>query len=238
MSTKRAPGTDHDDDVRHGVPRLIIFDVNETLSDMAPMQQRFSDVGVPAELATSWFAGLLRDGFALTAVGSSAPFAQIAAESLRIVLHGRALDRDLDDAVTHVMDGFAALAVHADVVDGIRALGDLGASLVTLSNGSATVAEALFDRAGVTEQFERLLTVEDAAGWKPAPEAYQYALDECDVDPADAMLVAVHAWDIDGAARAGLRTAWVNRSDAPYPSYFTAPELAVTTLPDLAEHLR
>ena len=29
-------------------PRLLIFDVNETLSDMAPMAGRFEDVGAPA----------------------------------------------------------------------------------------------------------------------------------------------------------------------------------------------
>ena len=57
------------------LPRLLIFDVNETLSDMSPMAKRFEDVGAPAHLATTWFAGLLRDGFALTAVNSSDSFA-------------------------------------------------------------------------------------------------------------------------------------------------------------------
>jgi 2-haloacid dehalogenase len=50
---------------------VLIFDVNETLSDMAPMAARFEDVGAPACLAKTWFAGLLRDGFALAAVNAS-----------------------------------------------------------------------------------------------------------------------------------------------------------------------
>ncbi len=29
-------------------PELIVFDVNETLSDMSPMAQRFADVGAPS----------------------------------------------------------------------------------------------------------------------------------------------------------------------------------------------
>jgi 2-haloacid dehalogenase len=37
-------------------PRVIVFDVNETLSDMAPMAGRFADVGAPDLLATVWFA--------------------------------------------------------------------------------------------------------------------------------------------------------------------------------------
>ncbi len=218
-------------------PRLLIFDVNETLSDMSPMAKRFEDVGAPAHLATCWFAGLLRDGFALTAVESSDSFAHIAAESLRVVLHGLPLNRGAADAVGHIMDGFAGLGVHADVPDGIGALGGLGIRLVTLSNGSASVAQALFDRVGIRGHFERLLTVEDAGRWKPAPEAYAYALQQCGVDPKDAMLVAVHPWDIDGASRAGLATAWVNRTGGPYPEYFEAPDLRAVSLTDLADQL-
>lgn len=63
------PSADHP--VSPGGPRrptLLVFDVNETLSDMSPMGQRFEDVGAPAHLAKTWFAVLLRDGFALTAV--------------------------------------------------------------------------------------------------------------------------------------------------------------------------
>lgn len=51
------------------------------------------------------------------------------------------------------------------------------------------------------------------------------------------LLVAVHPWDIHGAARAGLGTAWVNRSGAPYPAYFAEPDYTVTSLPELARTL-
>jgi 2-haloacid dehalogenase len=87
--------------------------------------------------------------------------------------------------------------------------------LVTLSNGSSSIAEQLLEEAGVREQFEALLTVEDAALWKPAKESYAYALERCGVDPADAMLVAAHPWDTHGASRAGLGSAWLNRTGVP-----------------------
>lgn len=218
-------------------PTVIVFDVNETLSDMSPMGKRFEDVGAPAHLAASWFAGLLRDGFALTAVDASEPFARIASEMLRGSLSGRPLNRGTEEAVQHVMDGFAGLDVHADVPEGVRALRGMGIRLVTLTNGSTSVAEALFDRAGIGDQFDAFLTVEDAGAWKPARRAYAYALRRCGVDPMDALLVAVHPWDIDGAARAGLGTAWINRSGGPYPGYFTAPHRTARSLTDLAEQV-
>jgi 2-haloacid dehalogenase len=219
-------------------PTLIVFDVNETLSDMAAMGQRFESVGAPAHLATTWFAALLRDGFALTAAGTSAPFAQLAAEALRISLDGLVLTCAPQDAVEHILAGLSSLEVHADVVDGIAALHALGIRLVTLSNGSASVAQGLLERAGIRHRFEALLSVEQAGAWKPAAGAYTYALEQCAVDPGDAMLVAVHPWDIDGAARAGLGTAWVNRTGGPYPEYFTGPDLAPTSLVELADQVR
>ncbi|WP_300384001.1 haloacid dehalogenase type II [uncultured Nocardioides sp.] len=220
-----------------GRPAVLVFDVNETLSDMTSMGRRFQEVGAPAGLATTWFAGVLRDGFALTAVGVNESFATIAAQALRVVLDAHPLDRVVEDAVRHIMDGFADLPVHADVPEAIAALRAGGIRLVTLSNGSGAVAEALFDRAGVRGHFEALLSVEDAALWKPAAAAYAHALERCDAHPMDAMLVAVHPWDIDGAGRAGLATAWVNRAGGPYPAHFRAPDLEVRSLTELADRL-
>lgn len=219
-------------------PDLVVFDVNETLSDMSPLAARFEDVGAPNLLAQTWFAEVLRDGFALAASGMAEPFSRLTAETLRLKLEGQDLDRDLDEAVEHVLSGFAALAVHPDVPEGLNALAELGVRLVTLSNGSAQVAETLLEHAGVRPLFERLLSVEEAGIWKPASGAYDYALAACGVAPEGAMLVAVHPWDINGAARAGLGTAWINRAEGRYPAHFTAPDLAVASLPELARAIR
>jgi 2-haloacid dehalogenase len=216
---------------------LVVFDVNETLSDMAPLAARFEEVGAPGRLAGTWFAGLLRDGFALTVGGENPPFASLAAEGLRMQLAGAAIDRNLEEAVAHVMEGFSALRVHPDVPEGLRTLAGLGIRLVTLTNGSTTIAQHLLSEAGVENCFESFLSVEQAGVWKPAREAYAHALNHCGVEAADAMLVAVHPWDTDGARRAGLASAWVNRAGGRYPAYFLAPDLQVPSLINLAQQL-
>lgn len=217
-------------------PRLVVFDVNETLSDMSPMQQRFADVGMPKAAAGSWFAGLLRDGFALTVTGDNPAFAELAAESLRVLLGDRDEDR-LEDDVQHVMSGFTSLSVHPDVVEGVQALRDLGLRLVTLSNGSASVAQGLLERAGIADCFTDLLSVADAPAWKPARSAYDYAVQACGVSVEETMLVAVHPWDIQGAHEAGMQTGWIDRAGGRYPSFFTAPDVTSTGLVDLARAL-
>jgi len=208
-------------------PKVIVFDVNETLSNMAPLAARFVQVGVPAYLAGEWFAALLRDGFALAAAGGRAEFSLIGRELLRKVLSGAHLNRGFDDAVAHIIGGFRELRPHPDVAPGVSELRSAGFRLVTLSNGAAQIAEKLAADAGIDSDFEAFLSVDDAPTWKPTSAAYLYAAERCGVDPGDLLLVAVHPWDIHGAAVAGLRTAWVQRGETPYPSYFAAPDLTV-----------
>lgn len=216
---------------------VVLFDVNETLSDMSPMADRFAEVGAAPQLAPLWFAALLRDAFALTAAGAGERFAVLAEGELRRVWHGTPLDRPEDAAVRHVLDGFAGLAVHPDVAPGVRALRERGHRLATLSNGATAVAEKLLSDAGLRSAFAHVLSVEDAGVWKPAPGSYHYAARVCGVEPADLVLTAVHPWDVDGAARAGLRTAWINRDGAPYPSWCRPPDHEVTGVDGLADAL-
>lgn len=219
-------------------PEVVVFDVNETLSDMSAMAQRFTDVGADGSLSQTWFAGVLRDGFALTAAGSGERFAVLAREGLYRVLAGTDLDRDIEEAAEHVMSGFGALGVHPDVVPGVRSLAAAGLRLVTLSNGAASVADGLLRRAGVREHFDMLLSVEEAGVWKPAAGSYEYAARQCGTDIGAMLLVAVHPWDIDGAARAGMQTGWVDRHGGRYPSYFTPPTRTATGIDELAAQLR
>lgn len=218
-------------------PSTIIFDVNETLSDMSPMGRRFVDVGAPAHTAKLWFAILLRDGFALAAAGDKGTFAGIGAETLRSLFTGMELNRDIEPAVQHIMDGLAGLGLHPDVADGIKALHAAGYRLATLTNGSKQVAGKLFTDAGIRDNFDLLLSVEDAAAWKPGKASYEYAASACGTTPEQMLLVAVHPWDIHGASRAGLATAWINRGGGPYPDHFHAPDYIASDLRGLVPAL-
>ena len=87
--------------------RTLVFDVNETLSDMSALSGRFADIGAPPYLAQVWFSSLLRDGFAVTVAGGQEPFAIVGEQVLRGVLASVTLNRDADAAVDHVMTGFS-----------------------------------------------------------------------------------------------------------------------------------
>ncbi|MEP6651185.1 MAG: hypothetical protein ABJA74_14945, partial [Lapillicoccus sp.] len=100
-------------------------------------------------MAKTWFASLLRDGFALTVNGMNPEFTPLAREQLRQKQAAAEFDGGIEEAVEHIMSGFSELSCHPDVVEGIQALEGLGFRLVTLSNGSANVARRLLTDAGI-----------------------------------------------------------------------------------------
>ncbi|MDT0382707.1 haloacid dehalogenase type II [Streptomyces sp. DSM 42041] len=213
-------------------PRVVIFDVNQTLSDMSPLRWRFEEVGVPGHLLATWFAGVLRDGIALAAAGAYADFRDVARAGL-VTLFSEADAEDPGRSADHILDGFAALPVHPDVPDGVRALYGSGLRLATMTNGSARTTERLLGEAGLGRLFEAHLDVSGPGVWKPAPAAYRYAVERLGVDRAEAVLVAVHPWDVDGALRAGLSAVWLRRIPAPYPAIHSPPTHVVDDLRDL-----
>lgn len=216
---------------------VVVLDVNETLSDFEPLRRRFTDSGAPGHLFETWFAGTLRDGFALAAAGRARPFPVVAAAVLRGLLSGLDLSRSLEEAVSHVLDGFPELDVHADVPAGLRALVEGGLRAVTLTNGSLPASRALLERAGVADLLERCLSVDDAGRWKPHMDAYAYAARACSVSLERCAMVAVHPWDLMGAATVGMTTGWINRTEARWPEAYERPDVTGTSLSSVASAL-
>jgi 2-haloacid dehalogenase len=219
-------------------PAVAILDVNETLSDLAPLGQRFAEVGASPDMLSTWFAATLRDGISLATAGAYADFQDVARAALRSHLSGVVgLRRPVDEAAEHVLDGVATLAPHPDVAPGLRRLRERGIRAATLTNASVTTAAGLLERAGLAELVERNLSVSEVGRWKPAPETYRYACATLGVAEHDAAMIAVHPWDVDGAQRAGLLGAWLDRDGHPWPEVFTRPGVTGRSLPELADAL-
>ena len=148
--------------------RVCVLDVNETLSDLTALVPRLDDVGLGAAHLEPWFAGVLRDGFALTLLGRRAVFRDVAAAGLRTRLAAAGAASG-DDAVAHVLDGFAALPLHPDVAPGLRRMHERGLLLVPLTNGATAMSERMFADAGVLDLFAHRLSVEDVGPVEAAP---------------------------------------------------------------------
>ena len=129
-------------------------------------------------------------------------------ESLDVLVarHGITGLTDSDrDAMTRV---WHSLQPWPDVVGGLTRL-KTRFIIGTLSNGNVGLLTRLAKNAGLP--WDVVLGAETARAYKPMPEAYQRSAEILNLPPSKVMLVAAHNGDLAAAAKAGLRTAYVNR---------------------------
>lgn len=215
---------------------VMFFDVVETLFSLEAVRERLDEAGAGDGALELWFARFLRDGFALAASGTYRGFRDVAASSLAGVLRSRDVDVQ-PELVERVLGGLAELSPHPDARPALELARARGVRVLTLANGSAAATQGLLERAGLGQLVERCLSVEETRAWKPRPEPYAAACRAAAVTPSGAALVAVHAWDIHGAAAAGLRTGWCSRLEGEFAPVFTAPTVRGLTLVKVVDQL-
>ncbi|WP_399317942.1 HAD-IA family hydrolase [Trichocoleus sp. FACHB-69] len=109
-----------------------------------------------------------------------------------------------------------------------------GWKLVALTNGSEDSTHKLLERANALEDFGSIFCCDAIQKTKPHPDVY--ALAKQDVK-GDIWMVAAHAWDIAGAACAGLRTAFINKEEKDYLGVYPQPEVVASDLVEAANRI-
>jgi 2-haloacid dehalogenase len=220
------------------VPRveLVLFDVVETLFSLEAVGRRLQDAGAGERALQLWFARFLRDGVSLAACGDFQPFRAVAASSLGGVLRASGIEPE-NAMVEEVLAAFAELEPYPDVRPALERLRDAGVRTMTLSNGGADSSARLLERAGLRQLVEAVISVDEVRLWKPRPEPYHHACHRAGVARERSALVAVHSWDVHGAARAGLLTGWCSRLEGHFPEVFRTPTVTGGSLLDVVAGL-
>tara|TARA_Y100001970_G_scaffold205634_1_gene250428 strand:- start:2996 stop:3712 length:717 start_codon:yes stop_codon:yes gene_type:complete len=95
--------------------------------------------------------------------------------------------------------------------DSLTGLADLKENHIisALSNGNLSMLVKLSKNSNVT--WDTILSTEFFGTYKPDPKVYLGAIKMLDVLPKESMMVAAHAYDLDGARSAGMKTCYVHR---------------------------
>ncbi|MGP2484489.1 haloacid dehalogenase type II [Pantoea eucalypti] len=215
----------------------LFFDVNETLLDTTELNRVVAQrLGDRPERAEAWFTSLLHHSLVESVTGSWHNFGDIAEAVLQMTAtrYGITLPAD----ATPLADIIAAMPAHPDVAAGLSALQQQGFTLVALTNSSAALAEKQLSSAGLARLFTRILSVEQVQVYKPDLKVYQWAMQEMDQPASQCMMVAAHGWDVGGAKRAGMKTAFVTRKGQALYPLAPAPDLIVSDIGTLAAKLK
>jgi 2-haloacid dehalogenase len=215
---------------------LCVFDVNETLLDLAALDDFLAEVTGAAEARETWFELMIHNALTITAAQGYRPFGEIGASCLSAVAsrYGRTATPKHQQELGERM---RRLPAHPEVADAITRLREAGLRVVTLTNSIQDVAEDQLVNSGLRPLVDAVYSADTVHRLKPAPEPYHHVLDAENTASADAVLIAAHDWDVAGAAAAGLTTAFVSRGDRiPLPAGQT-PTMSGPTVDSIADQL-
>jgi 2-haloacid dehalogenase len=207
--------------------RVQVFDVNETLLDLAAMDPHFQRVFGDSRLRQAWFAQMIQSALVATVTSAYSPFSAHATAALSMLAEQAGVE--LDDADRQAIAAqMRQLPAHPEVPGALRRLCEAGFRLV---------ARAQLEHAGVIELFEQVLSADTVHRLKPAPEPYRMAAERLGVAVGEVRLVAAHAWDVAGAARAGCATAFVARPGKVLDPLVERPEVIGADLAEVADRI-
>ena len=192
------------------MPEIVVFDVNETLLNLAALDPLFERAFGDASARQQWFAQVLQSALVVTVLDRYVDFGTIGAAALEMTAARRSVSLSARDRAA-ILGGMLTLPPHPEVRESLARLRAAGFRLATLTNSTAKVARAQLTNAGLIEYFDQVLSVDAVRRFKPATETYRMAARELGVEASDLRLVAAHDWDVAGALRAGWAAAFVAR---------------------------
>jgi 2-haloacid dehalogenase len=215
---------------------VCVFDVNETLLDLAALDGEFQRLFGDPGMRVSWFGQLLQSAMVATITGRYTDFGTVGRAALEMTAARLGVELSDEDRDA-VVGGMTRLPAHPEVPGALRRLGEGGLRLAALTNSTERVATAQLEHARLIGSFEAVLSADAVRRLKPAPEPYRMAADRLGVDPWEVLLVAAHAWDVAGALAAGCQAAFVARPGKVLDPLADPPELVVADLDELADRL-
>ena len=214
--------------------RVQVFDVNETLLDLAAMDPHFQRIFRDPGMRVAWFDQMISSALVATVTGAYRQFGAHAMAALEMTAE-RAGVNLADGDREAVAAQLRQLPAHPEVAGALRRLGDAGLRLAALTNSTEQVARAQLEHAGLIDAFELVLSADMVGRLKPAPEPYQMAAERLGVAVDQVRLVAAHAWDVAGAARAGCAAAFVARPGKVLDPLVERPEIVGADLTEVAD---
>lgn len=217
----------------------LAFDVYGTLIDTHGVVTKLHGmIGEQARaFSTTWRTKQLEYSFRRALMRDYISFPRCTQQALdyACLFHGV----PLNDAQKHeLMEAYRVLPAFDDVTDGLTKLNAAGHRLFAFSNGTAEAVTTLLKNAGIFELFAGVVSVENVQSFKPDPAVYQHFIKQSDAKPGEAWMVSSNPFDVIGAMHAGLKAAWIQRSDtAVFDPWGVDPTVTVEGLMMLAERL-
>ncbi|NRD19788.1 haloacid dehalogenase type II [Winogradskyella eckloniae] len=219
-------------------PKVLFFDVNETLLDLTAMKESVGKVlGNRSVLLPLWFTTMLQYSLVSTVGRQYNDFGVIGAAALQMVAANHNITLSEEEGKAAILGPLRSIPPHPEVKQALADLKKAGYTLVSFTNSSNIGVETQFKNAGLLDYFDQRLSIEDIGKYKPHTDAYDWAARKMGIQPNECLLIAAHGWDIAGALWANWRGAFVSRPGAQQYPLAPTPEIAEPNLTLIAKRL-
>jgi 2-haloacid dehalogenase len=135
-----------------------------------------------------------------------------------------------------LMAGYRMLPPFADVEASLPILKDRGFRMFAFSNGKPGDVASLLENSGISSYFVEVVSTDEIKSFKPNPAVYAHFLRRSGATGKEAWLISGNPFDVIGAVSAGMRGAWVKRSDkAQFDPWEIEPTVTIDSIAELAD---
>jgi len=183
---------------------LVAFDLYGTLLDISGLAERmrpFVGEGA-APLLARWRTAQLERTWKLNREGRYEPWDRVTLAAL-----GEVAPELSDEIRQRLAELWMTVPAFADAAATLAAIRAAGVRRAVLSNGTRAMIARALEAGGLG--VDTILSADDIRAYKTDPRVY--ALLDSEADRARTLFVSSNGWDADGARRAGLTVAWIDR---------------------------
>lgn len=215
---------------------LILFDVYETLLNMADLEKKVNQLLDSKRGYNLWFELFMQYCFVDNCTSKFNSFSSIAEATMKMA--AQTLGKNVaGDEIRFVLELLRHLPIHHEVQPGLSALADKSYRIAALTNSPEATVTARMENTGLISYFERVLSAEPVKKYKPSVEVYNWAAKQLKLDPGKILMVSAHGWDLAGAHNAGMKTGYLRQSKQMLYPLAPKPHLVCKNLEDLANQL-
>ena len=211
----------------------VVFDIIGTCFSLEKPRQQLIELGAPNYTLELWFAQSLRDAFAFSHAGGYQPLKEFLQAELPRTM--KLLGVNLSSVqLEQIMSAFSELELQPGAKEAFQTLTKAGWRVLALTNGSKNSTHNLLERAAVQQYFTEIYSCDAIALTKPHPDVYKMIQTD---NLKKTWLVAAHAWDIAGAKKVGMKTAFVRQLEKDYLQVYPQPQITVENLLEAAHQI-
>jgi len=214
----------------------FFFDMNETVLNLSLLKESFGKHFDDEYVVKYWSYKLLHTSTVTGIMDEYRNFGELAAVVLENIFYesGKQLT---EGTRADILGSFRKLPAYDDVPGALEILRQNNIRAIAVSNSYLAMIKDQLTNAGIIELFDAYYSVDAVEKYKPFKDIYHYAAREENMSPEEVVMVATHDWDLFGAKKAGLTTAYIKRKNEIFNPYYLQPDIDKTSMVELVREI-